>query len=60
MPYGILCSPFCSYRSYFSVGAYKSTCCLYFLRAYESLSKVLYIEAEVGHIPVLHDVVFTF
>lgn len=31
-----------------------------FLLAYESLFKVLYIEAEVGHIPILHDVVLTF
>lgn len=52
---------FCSYRSYFSVGAYKSIYHLFILLlAYESLFKVLYIEAEVGHIPVLHDVVFTF
>ena len=33
---------------------------LYFLLAYESLCKVLYIETEVGYIPVLHDVVLTF
>ncbi len=31
-----------------------------FLLAYESLFRVLYIETEVGHIPVLHDVVLTF